>query len=213
VRPRWSRQEFFKKHELDAGRPLIAVLPGSRRGEAGRHLPALRDAIMRLERERSSNWVLPAAVEAGFFRQKLRGAPVRVIEGESWDALAHAELALAASGTVTVEAALLGTPLVTFYKVTGLSWLAGKFLVEVPFYCMVNLIAGRAVVPELMQSQMTGERIAAEARKLLADEGARAAMRAGLAEVRARLAGGEAAPERAAAIVQEIWEGRRAHVS
>ena len=65
--------------------------------------------------------------------------------------MAHANLALAASGTVTVEAALLGTPMVTFYKVTAASWLAGKFLVDVPFYSMVNLIAGRAVVPELMQ--------------------------------------------------------------
>ena len=76
-----------------------------------------------------------------------------MIEGESWDAMAHAELALAASGTVTVEAALLGTPMVTFYKVTPPSWLAGKLLVDVPFYSMVNLIAGRAVVPELMQSR------------------------------------------------------------
>ena len=75
--------------------------------------------------------------------------------------MAHSDLALAASGTVTVEAALLGTPMVTFYKVTTASWLAGKPLVDVPFYSMVNLIAGRAVVPELMQGQMTGERIAA----------------------------------------------------
>ncbi len=102
------------------------------------------------------------------------GSPIRVIEGESWDAMAHADLALAASGTVTVEAALLGTPMVTFYKVTPASWMAGKFLVEVPFYSMVNLIAGRAVVPELMQGQMTGERIAAEARRLLTDDAARA---------------------------------------
>ena len=96
-------------------------------------------------------------------------SPIRVIEGESWDAMAHADLALAASGTVTVEAALLGTPMVTFYKVTPPSWMAGKLLVRVPFYSMVNLIAGRAVVPELMQSQMTGETIAREARRLLAD--------------------------------------------
>ncbi len=215
VRPSLSREAFFRKHNFDLHRPLIAILPGSRRGEAARHLPALWDAVRILDGDRRANWVLPASVTAGsgFFRDRLNGAPVTVIEGESWDAMAHADLALAASGTVTVEAALLGTPMVTYYKVTMPSWLAGKFLVDVPFYCMVNLIAERAVVPELMQNEMTGERIAAEARRLLTDESARAAMKAGLAEVRARLAGGEGAPRRAAAIVREILEGHQAHVS
>ena len=89
--------------------------------------------------------------------------------------MAHADLALAASGTVTVEAALLGTPMVTFYKVTPLSWVAGKLLVDVPFYSMVNLIAGRAVVPELMQSRDDRRAIwPREACRLLTDDSARA---------------------------------------
>ena len=164
------------------------------------------------------NVILPASATAGaaFFRERLGRSPIQVIEGESWDAMAHADLALAASGTVTVEAALLGTPMVTFYRVTPPSWLAGKLLVRVPFYSMVNLIAGRAVVPELMQGRMTGERIAREARRLLTDEGARAGMKAGLAEVREKLsdeAGHGSAPQRAAAIIQEILEGQVAHVS
>jgi lipid-A-disaccharide synthase len=196
------------------------VLPGSRRGEAARHLPALLDAVELLEREAALNWVLPASATAGaaFFRERTGRSPVRVIEGESWDAMAHADLALAASGTVTVEAALLGAPMVTYYKVMPASWLAGKFLVDVPFYSMVNLIAGRAVVPELMQGEMTGERIAAEARKLLTDEKARVEMKAGLAEVRERLSAPGCAAGRnpalyAAAIIQEIVEGQVAHVS
>ncbi|MBZ5575879.1 MAG: lipid-A-disaccharide synthase [Acidobacteriia bacterium] len=215
VRPALSREEFFRKHGLAADRPLIVVLPGSRRGEAARHLPALRDAVERLFREEASNFVLPASVTTGveFFRERLGGTPVRVIDGESWDAMAHADLALAASGTVTVEAALLGTPMVTFYKVTTPSWVAGKMLVRVPYYSMVNLIAGRAVVPELMQGRMTGPRLAAEARRLLTDERARAEMREGLAEVRGRLTSGGSAPHRAAAIIQEILEGQVAHVS
>jgi len=235
VRPSLRREEFFKKHRLAAGRPLVTVLPGSRRGEAARHLPALLDAAERLYREQAVNLVLPASANTGaaFFRAALvrerpGGSPVGVIEGESWDALAHADLALAASGTVTVEAALLGTPMVTFYKVTAPSWVMGKLLVDVPFYCMVNLIAGRAVVPELMQGQMTGESIAREARRLLGDANARAEMKAGLAEVREKLAyAGMPAPQRAAAIVQELVreivaqkiaarktrEGQVAHVS
>jgi lipid-A-disaccharide synthase len=104
--------------------------------------------------------------------------------------------------------------MVTFYKVTPPSWMAGKLLVRVPFYSMVNLIAGRAVVPELMQSRMTGETIAREARRLLADPGARAEMKAGLEEVREKLSqAGVSAPRRAAAIIQEILEGQVAHVS
>jgi lipid-A-disaccharide synthase len=215
VKPALTRDAFFRKHGLDLARPLIAVLPGSRRGESMRHLPALMDAAERLTRGERFNLLLPASATTGaaFFRQRLGVSPIQAIDGESWDAMAHADVALAASGTVTVEAALLGTPMVTFYKVTGASWAMGKMLVNVPFYSMVNLIAGRAIVPELMQGQMTGERITEEARRLLTDPVARAQMQAGLAEVRDKLSGGGNAPRRAAAIIQEILEGQAAHVS
>jgi lipid-A-disaccharide synthase len=225
VTPSLTKDEFFRKHSLAEGRPLIAVLPGSRRGEAARHLPALVQAVQLLHRERAMNFVLPASPTTGaaFFRDRTKGTAIRVIEGESWDTMAHARLALSASGTVTVEAALLGTPMVAFYRVSAVSWLLGKLLVRVPYYSMVNLIAGRRVVPELMQSEMTGERIAGEARRLLFDEAARGEMLAGLAEVREKLeAGGRlsdggpfAAPPaaRAATMVQEILQGEAAHVS
>jgi lipid-A-disaccharide synthase len=216
VAPSVTRDEFFKKHRLAGSRPLVVMLPGSRRGEAARHLPALLDAANRLYRKLAVNLILPASVTTGaaFFRERLGQSPITVIEGESWDAMAHADLALAASGTVTVEAALLGTPMVTFYKVTPVSWMAGKFLVNVPFYSMVNLIAGRAVVPELMQGQMTGERLAREAHRLLTNAGARQEMKAGLAEVKEKLAqAGLPAPRRAAALIEDILEGQIAHVS
>jgi len=219
VRPSLTRDEYFRKHRLPEGRPLIAVLPGSRRGEAARHLPALQDAAGRLYREQAVSFVLPASATTGaaFFRERLPDSTIRVIEGESWDTMAHADLALAASGTVTVEAALLGTPMVTFYKVTAVSWAAGRFLVDVPFFSMVNLIAGRAVVPELMQDAMTGEALAREARRLLQDGAAREAMLAGLAEVRQKLSfgaqDGRTAAQRAAAAIQEVVEGQVAHVS
>ena len=215
AKPALSRAEFFRKHRLPPGRPLITVLPGSRRGEAARHLPSLLDAVGRLYLDQAASFILPAAPTAGvdFFRERIGGAPIQVIDGENWDSIAHADLALAASGTVTVEAALLGTPMVTFYKVTAASWAMGKMLVDVPFYSMVNLVAGRAVVPELMQGQMTGERIAQEARRLLTDPVARGIMQAGLAEVREKLSGGGNAPQRAAAIIHAILEGQAAHVS
>jgi lipid-A-disaccharide synthase len=215
VRPSLSRDAFFKKHGFDFARPLVTVLPGSRRGESARHLPALLDAVRLLSQEHDLNFALPASATTGaaFFRDRIGDAPVTVLDGESWDAMAHASVALAASGTVTVEAALLGTPMVTFYKVTTPSWLMGKMLVDVPFFSMVNLIAGRAVVPELMQNQMTGKALAAEAGRLLSEPAARTQMQAGLADVRQKLSGGGDAPARAAAIVQEILEGKSAHVS
>jgi lipid-A-disaccharide synthase len=216
VRPTLTRDEFFTKHRLPGSRPLVAVLPGSRRGEAARHLPVLLDAADRLYRKHAVNLILPASVTtgAGFFRERLGESPIRVIEGESWDAMAHADLALAASGTVTVEAALLGTPMVTFYKVAPLSWVLGRFLVDIPYYSMVNLIAGRALVPELIQDQMTAESLAREASRLLTDGVARDEMKAGLADVREKLAQvGLSAPRRAAALIEGILEEQVAHAS
>jgi lipid-A-disaccharide synthase len=187
-------------------------------------LPALIEAMRILDRERAMTFVLPASANTGarFFLDRIRGCigdiPLRVIEGESWDAMAHAALALAASGTVTVEAALLGVPMVTFYKVTTPSWLLGKLMVKVPYYTMVNLIAGRRVVPELMQGQMTGVRIAGEASRLLGNADERKRMLAGLEEVGRRLsesseAGPGQASRRAAEIIRDILEGQVAHVS
>jgi len=215
ARPALPRDEFFRKHELDPSRPLIAVLPGSRRGEAARHLPALLDAVARIDRERAVNILLPASATTGaaFFKERVGNSQVTVVEGESWDAMAHCDLALAASGTVTVEAALLGAPMVTFYRVSPLTYRLGKMLVDVPFYSMVNLIAGRKIVPELIQDDMTPENLARESLRLLSGEPERTVMRADLAEVARKLSGRSGAPLRAALAIRDILEGQAAHVS
>ncbi|MBI3279871.1 MAG: lipid-A-disaccharide synthase [Acidobacteria bacterium] len=213
IRPNCSKDEFFRKLSLDASRPLVVILPGSRVGEVERHLAALGEAARHL---RASGAQLLLATPPGFsrrapkafFSERLRGSSIQVIEGETWDAIAHADLALAASGTVTMEAALLGTPMVTFYRVHPLSWRFGRFLVDVPFYSMVNLIAGRQVVPELIQDDLTGERLAAEANRLLRDAGARCRMKRDLAEVAAALATPEEPMECAARAVLEHLETR-----
>ena len=129
IRPTLSRDEFFRKHNLDPGRPLVAVLPGSRRGEALRHLPELVRAAEILSKDRALSFVLPASPNCGaaFFRAACpQEIGIQPIEGESWDAIAHCDVALAKSGTGNVEAALLGAPMVTFYRVTGVSWAIGK---------------------------------------------------------------------------------------
>jgi lipid-A-disaccharide synthase len=209
VKPHLSREEFFRKHNIPLDRPLIAVLPGSRRSEAMRHLPALKEASGILSKNRELNFILPASPACGeaFFQAPLAGSSIRAIEGEAWEALAYCDVALAASGTVTVEAALLGAPMVTYYRVTDLSWKLGKMLVRVPFYSMVNLIAERRVVPELMQSEMTGERIAAETARLLDDAGERGKMKEALAQVAARLTMQGDVMLRAADEVERVLEG------
>ncbi len=212
VKPSLTREAFFERHHLNAEVPVVVLLPGSRRGEITRHLPRVLDAVNRIRSARQVQFLL--AVPPGLLKHSGRGwldsllgdAPVRIVEGETWDAIAHADVALAASGTVTVEVALLGTPMVTYYRVTALSWLLGKFLVDVPFYSMVNLVAGRAVVKELMQNEMRGDRLAAEVMQLLDDRTARQAMQSDLQSVAALLSTGEDPLERAAAAVQQLLD-------
>jgi lipid-A-disaccharide synthase len=209
VRPSLSREAFFRKHNLPVDRPLIAVLPGSRRSEALRHLPDLIGAAEVLVRETASSFILPASPTcgAGFFAQPLAGSRICAIEGEAWDAMAHCDLALAASGTVTVEAALLGAPMVTFYRVKQSSWVIGRWLVDVPFFSMVNLVAEKRVVPELIQGDMSAASIAREAKLLLHDPQEREKMKKELAGVAERLAGdGTDAMIRAADEVQLVAE-------
>ena len=212
VGPRFSRDEFFRRCQLPPDQPLLTLLPGSRPGEIVRHLPALTEAAIRLRQDGGRPVSLLLATPKGAasrlnlttFAEPLRAASIQHIEGETWDAIAHADAALAASGTVTIEAALLGTPLAAFYKVSPWSWWMGRFLVDVPFYSMVNLVAGRMVIPELIQEACTGERLAAEARRLLDDPAARLAVQTGLQEVARKLASDEDPMDTAAEIVLKV---------
>ena len=210
ARPTMTKQEFCRKHGIDESKPLVALLPGSRIGEVARHLPALRrrrgahpDADRGHPDPGDTLTVPREAPDRSFFRERIGGSSIQVIEGETSDTLAHADVAIAASGTVTVEGAILGTPMVTFYKVTPLSWTLGRFLVRVPFYSMVNLVAGRRIVPELMQDEATGENWPPKLIRLLEDAGSRNEMKDALAGVSSKLASSEHPMERAARIVNE----------
>jgi lipid-A-disaccharide synthase len=213
VRPSMTRPEFFEKLALPEDRRIVVLLPGSRPGEVDRHMPALFDAVRLIRKRQDVDFLL--ALPPGFhaerssFWERARAASIQVREGITWDALVYAELALAASGTVTMEAALAGAPLVTFYRVNALSWILGRWLVRAPFLSMVNLVAGRQIVPELIQGEMTGERIAAEAIRLLDDDAARSRMRADLAEVAARLARREDPMETAAGWVEKVFSASK----
>ncbi len=171
-------------------------------------MPALFDAVRYIRNRQDVHFIL--ALPLGFnvdeanFRERARAESIQVKVGLTWDALAFADLALAASGTVTIEAALLGAPLVSFYRVNALSWILGRWLVKAPFLSMVNLVAGRKIAPELIQGEMTGERIAAEAIRLLDDDAARTLMRADLAQVAALLASQDDPMETAAGWIEKV---------
>jgi lipid-A-disaccharide synthase len=125
------------------------------------------------------------------------GATARVVCGQTYDALAAANASIISSGTATVEAALLDAPMVVVYRVSPLTATLAKPLVRTPYFAMVNLIAGRIVVPELVQDELTPARVMEETLRLLQDPNARNTMRKGLAEVREKL-GPPGAVERAA---------------
>jgi lipid-A-disaccharide synthase len=206
VRASMSRTEFAARNGLDAGRPIVTLLPGSRRSEIERHYPLIIDACERLSREArtrgSIQFVLATAPALGrelFAPYERPGVSVTRVEGATYDALAAADCAIVASGTATVESALLGTPMVVVYRVSPTSAFVLKRMVRSPFIAMVNLIAGRRVVPELIQDQFTSAAVEEEVRKLLESPAARDEMKAGLAEVRTKLGPGGAI-ERAADI-------------
>jgi lipid-A-disaccharide synthase len=213
VQPKLSRREFCEQIGVPVEAKIVALLPGSRHGEAARHMPDLIQAAEEIAKRHQVTFVLALApgfgIEQSSFWERIRGSSIKWIEGSTWDTLAQSEVAVAASGTVTIEAALLGIPMVTFYRVNALSWKIGRWLVKAPFLSMVNLVAEREVVPELIQHDMTVERLAQETSKLLEDAGARERMKAGLAEVAEKLKTRRDPMETAAEWVARVWSEQK----
>jgi lipid-A-disaccharide synthase len=202
-----TREEFSAKHGLDARKPIITLLAGSRWSEVARHLPLMLRACRQLEQQTSAKYNFVLAVAPGIDLARLKtlisaDCQPHILQNETYDALAAADAALVCSGTATVEAALLGTPMAVVYRVTPLTALLAKPLVRTPFFGMVNLIAGRAVVPELIQDDFTAEKAATALQRLL-DSKVAADVREGLAEVRERL-GPPGSVERAADAIAEL---------
>jgi lipid-A-disaccharide synthase len=206
VRPSMTRAEFAAMHKLDANRPIVTILPGSRPNEIRQNYGRILGACERLKRGSSNiQFVLAAApnLSPDFFSAYASGTEIKHVTGVTYDALAAANCAIVASGTATIEAALLGTPMVVIYRVSSVSaFLLGR-MIRTPFFSMVNLIAGRGVVRELIQDDFTPEAVESEVRQLLNSSSARDEMKASLAEVRAKLGPGGAI-ERAADIFAQM---------
>jgi lipid-A-disaccharide synthase len=200
-----SREVFAAQHSLDPDQPIVAVLPGSRQNEVARNYPVIAQACAEISHTPGligqTQFVLVAAPGLGrelFEPYAQPGLTIHRVEGRAYDALAAADCAVVASGTATIEAALLGTPMVVVYRVSPVSATLARPLIHTRFFAMPNLIAGEQVVPELIQNDFTVEALVREVTVLIDSLDERAAMKADLAKVSTRLGPGGAI-ERAAA--------------
>ena len=208
VEMRRSRAEFFREVALEEGRPLIGLLPGSRPQEVERVFPAMLEAV---EKMRAQGVAVQAVVGAApsiapeVWEEAMQrvGGRAKRIEGATYEVMGYSDLLLVTSGTATLEAAILGTPMVIVYRAAFLSYVIGRALVKIPYIGLPNIIAGRKIVPELIQREAHTDRIADQALEILRDAEKRQAMREGLAEVRAKL-GEKGASDRVAEMVEEM---------
>jgi lipid-A-disaccharide synthase len=163
VRPTQERAQFREMWDVDPNAPVICVMPGSRQNEARKHMPVLLEVLDCLDRDLGKYTVLlPVAdsLDTGFFAPLVEGRDnVRLVRGMAHDCLAHSDAALVASGSATLEAALLGTPTIVIYKVSILSYIVARLVIKVRHISLPNLIAGEEVFPEFIQS-LDPERIA-----------------------------------------------------
>ena len=206
VKARFDRREFCRQHGLDPAQPIISFLPGSRRKELQRILPPMLAAIKRLARVRHDIQCVVVVAPSRTIeevRQILThengAASVKLVQGQTREALAASDAAAIASGTATLEAALLETPMVVVYKESAVNWHTLGRLITVTHYGLVNLVAGKEIAKELMQNDLTGENLSAELLKLL-NPATNKNARAQLAGVAHKL-GAEGGSERAAELI------------
>jgi lipid-A-disaccharide synthase len=188
---------------------VVGLLPGSRASELRRHLPILFEAFRRLRESRPAlEGVLFAAPSQPDAAYGTLPPGVRLVRERDYAERATVGVALCASGTATLENALLGIPMVVVYRLSWPEYRIARALIRVPHVAMANLLAGRAIVPELIQGDATPERVAAEAGALLDDPARHAAMRGELLALRGTLGEAGAADRPAGAIVASVGEGR-----
>ena len=209
-RPTVSREEYAREYGLDSGKPWITLMPGSRKKEVRMNLFTIVDAVQLLGEQ--FEYLLPVApglnpefLYAEISEDERGDARIEVpnihLVSDALPALANSRAGIIASGTATVEAAMMETPFVMVYRVTPLTYLLGRWTVKVPHFAMVNLIACEEVVRELVQQEFTAEKVAAEMARIVPEGEARAKMIAGLRRVKEQLRGGsgqEHAAEKAA---------------
>jgi lipid-A-disaccharide synthase len=209
ARPTQAPGAFIAEQRLSPDAPTVALLPGSRPNEIERIAPVLLDALplIRTRVPRAQFVVARAPDLADALFAPFVDAGLVIVEGRTDDVLAASDVVITASGTATVQAALHERPMVVVYRLSPLTYRLGKPFLKVDTYAMPNLVAGRRVVPELIQDGFTPQRVADEAVALLVDADRHARARESLRGVRERL-GSPGASARAAAAILEVAAGQ-----
>jgi len=205
VAPEYDRTALRRKFDFDESAPVIGLFPGSRAAEVTMLLPLLLQTAVRLiKHDPKTQFVLAQAssIDDHLLHALLRESPVpvRVVKDQASEAMAVSDLLLVASGTATLQAAVVGTPMVLLYKTTLPTYWLARMWIRVKWIGLVNLVAGRSIVTELIQDEATAERLWQEARRLLTDRAAYHEMKEGLREVRESL-GESGASDRAAEVI------------
>jgi lipid-A-disaccharide synthase len=211
--PTIDHDDYAAQYKLDSAKPWITLMPGSRMKEVSMNLPVMLESAAKLG---GYEFLLPIAptLDRSFLESLIGNLPSIHLVPEALPALLHSRAGIIASGTATVEAAIMGTPFVMVYRVSSLTYLLGRPRIKVSHFAMVNLIAGEQVVPELVQQDFTVEKVVARMNEILPYGPARDKMIDGLASVKVRLRGPATEAthpsDRAAQMVLELLHVRRA---
>ena len=208
VKPTLPKEKAFREFGLDPKRRTVGLLPGSRIHEIERLLPPLLASTLLLQKEIPDlQFVIPLApgISRTILSSQIKNIsfPVKVVEGFTYDVMNLSDLLIMASGTATLEGAILGKPMIIVYKVSLPSYWVGRALIRVDHIGLVNLVAEREIAPELIQKDVNPERIADEASRILRDPILRRKMAESMDEVRQKL-GEPGAAQRAAQIVSSL---------
>jgi len=196
VRATKSKEEFCSNYGLDPRKPIVALLPGSRRKEVRFILPALCQAAALIAAQKpETQFALPIApgLDRRLLEDIIQSRPITIVTNDTYNAIRYSRAAIVASGTATLETALLGTPEVIVYRISQATWLLGKLLLKVRLFGIVNIILGEEVVPELFQEKMTPEEVSRTTLRLMDDVWIQSLIRGNYEKLRRQLGSGRVA--------------------
>ena len=211
VRATKSKEIFCSTYKLDPLKPIVALLPGSRRKEVRFILPTLCQTVEKIAlRKPDTQFVLPIApgLDRRFIENIVKQRPITIVADETYNAIRYSRAAIVASGTATLETALLGTPEVIVYRISRATWFLGKFLLKVRLFGIVNIILGEEVVPELFQDKMTSEEVTRTALRLMDDVWMQSKIRGNYERLRRQLGTGNVAERVVEAVAAVISSGQ-----
>jgi len=212
IKVTFSKEKFFQKHRLDPQKKLITLLPGSRKSELKYHMPVLNKALQKIKSKIPAQFILVPAENidkhflSNFIPQGFND--LKILSTDSYEAIASSELVLSACGTANLEAALLETPLISFYRLSPLTYYAGVKFVKVKNYSIVNILAGEKIIPELIQKHFSPENILQETKKILFSEETRSEMISNFRRIK-KILGNQKASLNAARELDKIIKAKR----